>query len=234
MHFSFIFRRQSSKSVATYTARLLSKKRKKKISGPPNEIVKRNYFFIEETIFDTPLVFVWAQKWFDWWKLYLSERGGSVWNSKFELSLHPCCPFSIFSLGVHRVLHTIVTVRLKRNVSSVQKFAMITSRGQKGLDSRAMWLAIDASSEKQINCEQIPFSCKNRFNFLKNCLRNSSSLLMLTFFARVWELLSKLALSRIHVCNAGEYFGLKWAKDLEHGILFESLSFKVNLLLLFQ
>ena len=159
-------------------------------------------------------------------------KRGSVWNSKFQLSLHHCCPFSIFSLGVHRVLHT--TVRLKRNVSSVQKFAMITSRGQKGLDSRAMWLAIDASSEKQINCEQIPFSCKNRFNFLKNCLRNSSSLLMLTFFARVWELLSKLALSRIHVCNAGEYFGLKWAKDLEHGILFESLSFKVNLLLLFQ
>ena len=162
------------------------------------------------------------------------RKRGSVWNSKFQLSLHHCCPFSIFSLGVHRVLHTILTVRLKRNVSSVQKFAMITSRGQKGLDNRAMWLAIDASSEKQVNWEQISFSCNNTFSFLKNCWRNSSSHLMLPFFARVWELLSKLALSRIHVCNAGEYFGLKWAKDLEHGILFESLSFKVNLLLLFQ
>ena len=109
-------------------------------------------------------------------------KRGSVWNSKFQLSLHHCCPFSIFSLGVHRVLHTIVTVRLKRNVSSVQKFAMITSRGQKGLDSREMWLAIDASSEKQINWEQISFSCNNTFSFLKNCWRNSSSHLMLPFF----------------------------------------------------
>ena len=114
-------------------------------------------------------------------------KRGPVWNSKFQLSLHPCCPFSTFSLGVHRVLHTIVTVRLKRNVSSVQNFAMITSRGQKGLGSRAMWLAIDASSEKQINWEQISFSCNNTFSFLKNCWRNSSSHLMLPFFLLVFE-----------------------------------------------
>ena len=169
MHFSFIFRRQSSKSVATYTARLLSKKRKKKISGPPNEIVKRNYFFSRRNYFWHPSCFCVGTKMVCLMKNLHTWKRGSVWNSKFQLSLHHCCPFSIFSLGVHRVLHTIVTVRLKRNVSSVQKFAMITSRGQKGLDSRAMWLAIDASSEKQINWEQISLSCKNTFNFSKNC-----------------------------------------------------------------
>ena len=79
---------------------------------------RRNYFW-HPSCFCVGTKMVWLMKTLPKWKR------GSVWNSKFQLSLHPC--------GEHRVLHTIVTVRLKRNVSSVQKFAMITSRGQKDL-----------------------------------------------------------------------------------------------------